>query len=74
MTEDEAKTKWCPFARPLAEDAFGEPITGINRPLHEKNFCLGSQCMAWRAGVVLGYESITRKPVYDGYCGLAGKP
>lgn len=43
MTEEEAKTKWCP--------AFRGNDHGINRPLEMENLigrCLGSACMAWR--------------------------
>jgi hypothetical protein len=68
MTEDEAKTKWCPQARvpthtghcarnrdlPLVNDD-GRPSVGT--------YCIASGCMAWR-------ETSTR----HGYCGLAGRP
>ena len=53
MTEDEAKTKWCPHAvashtdpRQRVEDRF----------LHH---CIGSACMAWRA------EHHTRGPIVE---------
>lgn len=46
MTEDEAKTKWCP--------AFRGNDYGVNRPLEitaaPLGYCLGSACMAWRPG------------------------
>ena len=71
MTEDEARKRWCPFARNraipcvdsegndvliVASDDEGEPL-GSN--------CIASDCMAWHwhRGVPAG-----------GYCGLAGKP
>lgn len=81
MTEDEAKTKWCPFARERAKQ--GMPDGGGNRAPYGTGGgeidpaygaeqaalfpCIGSACMAWR---------IMRLPDGDrhGYCGLAGKP
>lgn len=77
MTEDEAKTKWCPFARvnTTAEDSVTGRVTGINgggnRMLTGTGFhdnpaqarCLGSTCMAWR------WLEIGRL----GYCGIAGR-
>jgi hypothetical protein len=69
MTEDEAKTKWCPFTRVMNINGQG----GGNRwdksgaPAHSPNnsLCIGSACMAWRWGERLESER---------YCGLAGKP
>lgn len=59
MTEEEAKTKWCPFSRvSVMQDgavAYGAPV--LNRiEMHRKNspeypvgsMCIGSACMAWR--------------------------
>lgn len=59
MTEDEAKTKWCPFARVLTADARdhypaanraamveGGQFTMNTNPVHSR--CIGSDCMAWR--------------------------
>lgn len=68
MTEDEAKTKWCPFAR-ISD---GEPPTSVNRPepYGDVPHCLGSGCMAWRWEVP---DPATYKSA-PGFCGLAGKP
>ena len=61
MTEDDAKTKWCPFARVVV----GEIKTGgyqqpLGLPSHNRvalgqatvsppaALCIGSACMAWR--------------------------
>jgi len=50
ITEDEAKTKWCPLARAGDGDD-----CATNRDLIEDNpvyaRCIGSACMAWRAVV-----------------------
>ena len=40
MTEDEAKTKWCPHIRPNKGDFEIAPYAG--------SWCIGAECMAWR--------------------------
>jgi len=43
VTEEEAKTKWCPFVR-------RNPVTmhgPTNRPSHDGYNCIGSECMLW---------------------------
>jgi len=81
MTEDEAKTKWCPFVQfhmshdgdtATNRDRFVLPETDLTRQLcdavRHNARCVGSECMAWR------WEE--QQPVEDGvgFCGLAGKP
>jgi hypothetical protein len=63
MTEDEAKTKWCPFARVYDESAAANRACIEASPIEEEDLqnktrCLASGCMAWRTD--------------GGYCGLAG--
>ena len=59
MTEDEAKTKWCPFARVPGLTIGGSGIAMNRHPqntpqpeLEHAEFmtpkCIGSACMAWR--------------------------
>ena len=76
MTEDEAKTKWCPFSR-VAVDVVDpsriSPAPGHNRVqkmdgdvitrwgVPDGSLCVAGRCMAWR----------THRPG-RGYCGLAG--
>ena len=60
LTEDEAKTKWCPFARVIA-DGTGNFYASGNRVKNHANWpvetklnpetarCIGSACMAWRS-------------------------
>lgn len=55
MTEDEAKTKWCPFARTIILGNGGSFIGPANRAVGaegkegpEGPKCIASACMAWR--------------------------
>lgn len=82
MTEDEAKTKWCPFVRLTASQ--GEWHTNREGPkshLSQEGHacCIASACMAWRwvreevsgrDADGFGYIRV----VSGGYCGLAGAP
>lgn len=84
MTEDEAKTKWCPhvhYTSPSnSERAYSNrPAGGLDDSL-----CLGSACMAWRLTVDPtkdwhseardGHRERHGRFVPQGYCGLAGRP
>lgn len=78
MTEDEAKTKWCPFVRMMIS-ARGSDLYGpFNRMIVDKETakvdnsiaCIGSICMAWRWTHPITVPQKDR----DGYCGLAGRP
>ena len=50
MTEEEAKTKWCPHVRAMA--TFGDQFAGTyNRSIHDdlpNPACIASDCMMWR--------------------------
>ncbi len=66
-TEDEAKTKWCPWQGPANRDPYrAVTYNGAN--------CIASECMAWRVerGDAESDGAGNWLPV--GYCGLAGKP
>jgi hypothetical protein len=63
MTEDEAMTKWCPFA--MASGASFAVNRGPEGVANNRCMCLASECMAWRWKT--DFE-------YDGHCGLAGRP
>lgn len=67
MTEEEAKTKWCPQVR-----------EGDYRPDNIRHAnCIGSACMAWQWVFEKGREdhNFHRKfQTKDGFCGLVGKP
>lgn len=66
MTEDDAKTKWCPMTR------IGDMNvpTGINRGNNSNNKCIASDCMVWKftdTRTKDGYGN-ARNP--EGQCGL----
>lgn len=83
MTEDDAKTKWCPFAR-LRDDS--TRAQGYNRVAgigfeFEAAICIGSRCMAWRLDAKaldmdMDAKGILFRPAVGeaphGFCGLAG--
>lgn len=64
MTEQEAKGKWCPFARAIDWQEFrdGEKPVTTNRHNtagsvpHTNCFCLASGCAVWEWEKVKGYE------------------
>lgn len=75
LTEEEAKTKWCP------------QLTGPNNSSGTGNVCIASACMAWRWAIKKGdyfyskgghlgaTENVLEiETVGQGYCGKAGKP
>ena len=72
MTEDEARKKWCPFARIHGGYASfnRSKIRLENIP---QSLCIASDCMMWRWGDIK-YEGPTGEGIQHGYCGLAGKP
>lgn len=66
MTEDEAKTKWCPMSRlPWLErgDEGGTPKRAVpgNRwgdgHIADGAMCIGSACMMWRRDVITPEEA-----------------
>lgn len=65
MTESEAKTKWCPFARTGAFTDRG-PMMAVTtnrdpRPdVQSSCNCIASDCMAW----------VEIKPTKEGFCQL----
>ena len=85
MTEEEAKTKWCPFARVITVHTAEGMIVGpgnrteicgedhFTKPMG--SFCIGSACMAWRwdENEPVPFTDETQPP-NGGYCGLAGQP
>ena len=79
MTEDEAKTKWCPFAsaRVVCWDKSNtQKLNAIWSDDGEQHtvVCIASACMAWRrtnARPTMGEEASGQRA---GFCGLAGAP
>jgi len=89
MTEEEAKTKWCPYGAGVRQYGAMKEMSGggfeYNRFTDPSTaHCIGSACMAWRGGGI--ERDIKPGPYYNsdepmeiirhlpGHCGLAGKP
>lgn len=82
MTEEEAKTKWCPFARVTADDRHVGDNSAWNRiqvddgdaapHLTEQTRCIGSACMAFR--YVERHAGQPPMNERNCFCGLAGSP
>jgi hypothetical protein len=76
MTEEEAKTKWCPFARCYTSDG---SYNRYDHGISPATACIGAKCMSWRWVKDPLIAAMTHKkqvPDYvgeHGYCGLAGK-
>jgi hypothetical protein len=78
LTEEEAKTKWCPMAR-MVTRADNRPAGNRNLDYHPETLCIASSCMCWRWDHSLTVNNPTRTPgsgqtisKTTGYCGLAG--
>lgn len=77
MTEDDAKTKWCPFARDsnTAGNRIRYGADADDAPAAAEFPCIASACMAWRWRTTPAQAAAgSRLSVEDGYCGLAGVP
>lgn len=72
FTEEEANTKWCPFARvDGAHGAFNRNGYGLSG----LSLCTASRCMAWcwmpdEIDPITGHSF----KAGTGFCGLAGRP
>lgn len=90
MTEEDAKTKWCPLVRQLGTlrqpalpggtdyvVAAGSQNRGyaMGGPLDNCR-CIASACMAWRTGIWDHQRNLEPKDRTPGvgYCGAFGKP
>ena len=45
MTEDEAKTKWCPHIRNIDPDSEGAVGNKYNNTIEDAHRCIASDCM-----------------------------
>jgi len=76
MTEEEAKTKWCPMVRRVSQamSSGGVSVLAANRngngDIAAGSECIGSACMMFRWTL----RSDSERSDEHGYCGLAGKP
>ena len=79
MTEDEAKTKWCPFVRVVMGSGVVVSTRGTDtRTENPSKYklsvrCIASECMMWRWDLENYEFSETDNTFHPtrGYCGLA---
>lgn len=69
VTAEEAKTKWCPFARTVAYHTSGAVNRLAGLTPSDWPHCIADDCMAWR-----WWNQPSNEAKHKGYCGLAGKP
>lgn len=80
MTEEEARGKWCPYARQqstMGRNSFNRRGSAVKVLAGCR--CIASECMAWRWGTEIvtegDWEQTSEvKSTTHGYCGLAGSP
>jgi len=82
MTEEEAKTKWCPITRfhqGMDRDVYcNKPDGRAVSP--DSSLCIGSDCMMWQCGnsgaKSLGQQQAEGVGIVEenpGYCGLTNR-
>lgn len=84
MTEDEAKTKWCPFVRAASPDGAAawnrSSFITYEHEARQATRCIASACMAWRwsekqpPGHGFFADGSPHPEGALGFCGLAGAP
>ena len=74
ISEEVAKTKWCPLAVVIVRDMYsgaaGNRSNDKNTGLLTGARCLGSRCMAWRWEIYNGAEAV-HQAGDCGFCGMA---
>lgn len=79
MTEDQAKTKWCPFVRTglvsgMAVNRHIADAPGAFDGVYDETRCRASDCMMWRWKLVYNEADPTSDLVdsaVEGYCGMS---
>ena len=72
MTEQEARTKWCPMVR---ANISGNSNGAFNRD-GDDCACIASDCIMWRwvpAGEYIDGDRLVQQWRTEGYCGAGGK-
>ncbi len=83
MTEEEAKTKWCPMSELPVNVLAAEASGNVSVDFAARAKCIGSACMMWRWDGELQYADtsgtstktlVSNFSKIQGHCGLGGKP
>mgnify|MGYP001565602939 CR=1 FL=1 len=76
LTEEEAKTKWCPFGRFIPpgehEGPFKESWWAMSETPSANQRCIASGCMAWRTSLIAPKVADKERYITGGYCGAFG--
>lgn len=77
MTEDEAKTRWCPFVRMTASQGEWHVNRDPSLPSSPQDtqayHCIGSACMAWRTRHQW-FDNAQQDPSWVSYAPYAFEP
>jgi len=71
MTEEEAKTKWCPHIQVTSAQSMNDVEYGDNRGGGDENHnCIASDCMMWRLDEARDENMVLVPCDTGGHCGL----
>ncbi len=74
ISENVARTKWCPFVRVDESNRHNNTMTDGFENAERVYRCIASDCMGWRQFHLSHLKGGEGGVTAHGYCGYAGKP